>query len=135
VRHNVTFRSTIPIDVAEQPIGCPVAELIGARLRESGISVSQPENYQDFAWLLEQSDNPKGAYLLVGYVGDGPFEWLAQVHSSIGWLGRRLGRSDTSECDQIAESLQQVLVSSREFSEVRWHEGEFAESGWTPTPS
>lgn len=131
----MTFRSTFPIDAAEQPIGLAVAEFIGTKLCETGVSVTQPENYEDFAWLLEQSDDPKGAYLLLGYVGDGPFEWLAQVQSSVGWLGRRLDRSDASGCNKIAENLQRVLVSNGEFSDVRWHEGEFAEAGWTPTPS
>jgi hypothetical protein len=131
MRLNVTFQTRLPFDIDSQPIGEAVAQDIAVKLRERGVEVAEPDNYEDYSWILE---SPNGPYMLVGYVGDGESEWLAQVHSSVGKLGQLFGKTDRPECERIAAALHAVLSGDNQTSSVRWHEGEFSETGWTEQP-
>jgi len=71
MRANVTFKTSILYSKDEQPIGSAVSRHLADRLRDSGVAVAEPDNYEDFAWILETSTGRPAPYLLVGYVGDG----------------------------------------------------------------
>jgi len=133
MRLNVTFQTSLPFDMDEQPIGSAVGERISVRLRELGLAASAAENYEDFAWMIEVGGN-RAPYLLVGYVGDEQFEWLAQVHTSVGWFGRLRGKSDQNECERIALALHRSLTTDDTITNIKWHDGEFSEVGWSPEP-
>ncbi len=133
MRLNVTFQTCLRFDMDEQPIGSAVGRRIAERLRGLGLAALIPENHEDFAWSIDFGDQP-GPYLLVGYVGDEDFQWLAQVYSGIGWFGRLRGRSDQKECESIALALHRALTTDETVTSIRWHDGEFSETGWRSEP-
>ena len=94
MRGNVTFRCTLPIDLDKHPPGEELAEWIAARMTAGGLATRVIDNYEDFAWWIESESDQRMPWALLGYVGDGPAEWLLLINSSVGWLGRLLGRSD-----------------------------------------
>jgi hypothetical protein len=77
---------------------------------------------------------PADAVGTARYIGDGPAEWLLQINSSVGWLGRLLGRSDVAGRRLFSELLHAVLTGEPAFSDVRWHIGEWSNSGWASAP-
>lgn len=135
MKFNVTFRSTLPVDFNKHPAGEELAEFLASGIREQGLEILLTDNYEDFAWLLEFKDRSSSPWILVGHVDDGVFEWLAQINSGVNWLGRLFGRSDDESRQLVARKLHAVLSSDSRFSEIRWHEGEFSDEGWSPSPA
>ncbi len=130
MRGNVTFRCTLPIDLDKHPPGEELAEWIAARMTAGGLATRVIDNYEDFAWWIESESDQRMPWALLGYVGDGPAEWLLQINSSVGWLGRLLGRSDEAGRRLFSARLHAVLTGDPAFSDVRWHVGEWSEPGW-----
>lgn len=92
------------------------------------------DNYEDFAWWIESESEIRMPWALLGYVGDGPVEWLLQVKSNVGWFARLLGRSDVEGRRVFCDNLQAVLTSEPAFSEIRWHLDDWSKPGWANTP-
>jgi len=92
------------------------------------------EMYEDVAWIMKTGPRGRGPDVVVGYLWDGEYEWLVQIGSGVGLIGRLLGRSDLEAREQIVQLLHQLLTKDKRFSDVRWHEGDFAKPGWSPTP-
>lgn len=135
MRANVTFRSTVPVDFEKHPPGEELAEYIADRMTASGLKTRVIDNYDDFAWWIESEAELRMPWALLGHIDDGCAEWLLQINSSVGWLGRLLGRSDEEGRRLFTERLQSVLTGDRHFSEVRWHAGEWSDSGWSSSPA
>jgi hypothetical protein len=135
MRGNVTFRSTVPVDFDQHPPGEELAQYIADKMTQSGLKTRVVDNYDDFAWWIESESEKRMPWALLGYVDDGPAEWLLQINSSVGWLGRLLGRSDEDGRRLFTERLHAVLSNDTCFSDVRWHAGEWGESGWTAGPA
>ena len=133
MKFNVTFQSTFPVDIDKHPRGEELADYLAARLRERGFEIVSVDNYDDFAWSLDFKTT-FSPWLLVGHVGDGVYEWLIQINSGIGWLGRFFGRSDQQLLQSVTKSLHTILTEDACFSEIRWHEGDFAEECWSRSP-
>lgn len=134
MRSNVTFRCKLPIDLDKHPPGEELAEWLAAQMSARGLPTRVIDNYEDFAWWIESESDMPMPWALLGYIGDGPAEWLIQINSSVGWLGRLLGRSDEAGRRVFSERLQAVLVDEPAISDVRWHVGEWSDSGWTSNP-
>lgn len=134
MKFNVTFRSSLAVDFDQHPIGEELAEFLIAKLRDNGFNVVLSENSPDYAWELEFDEPSPAPWLLVGYVGDGDYEWLLQINSGISWLGRLLGRSDADLRKATAIKLHEILTNDAQFGEVRWHAGDFADSEWSAHP-
>jgi hypothetical protein len=134
MRGNVTFRCTLPIDLDKHPPGEELAEWIAARMTEGGLVTRVIDNYEDFAWWIESESATRMPWVLLSYIDDDPADWLLQIISSVGWLGRLLGRSDEDGRRVFTERLQAVLAGNPAFSDVRWHVGEWGDSGWASVP-
>lgn len=134
MRGNVTFRSTVPVDLDKHPPGEELAEYIAEKMTAAGLKTRVIDNYEDFAWWIESEAEQRMPWALLGYLGDGPAEWLIQINYSVGWLGRLLGRSDEHRRWLFTERLQAVLTGDPHFNDVRWHVGESSESGWSSNP-
>ena len=134
MRGNVTFRCTLPVDLDKHPPGEELAEWIAARMTAGGLVTRVVDNYEDFAWWIESESNWRMPWALLGYIGDGPAEWLLQINSSVGWLGRLLGRSDEEGRQLFSERLHAVFASEPAFTDVRWHFGEWSKPGWASVP-
>lgn len=124
----------MPIDREARPQGEELASRIVNLLRDHAIDASPPENYDDFAWSSDIRLGDANPWLLIGFVGDDDYQWLAQIHSGFSWFGRLLGKSDEAARNVLATTLHDVLSTSAEFTTVRWHEGEFGE-GWSASPT
>ena len=135
MRGNVTFRCSLPIDFDKHPPGKQLAEWLAARLSEGGLVTRVIDNYEDFAWWIESESDLRMPWALLGYIDDGPAEWLLQINSSIGWLGRLIGQSDEAGRRLFSKRLQAVLVGEPAISDVRWHVGEWNDSGWASAPN
>ena len=135
MRGNVTFRSTVPVNLDKHPPGEELAEYLAEKMTAGGLKTRVFDNYEDFAWWIESEAERRMPWALLGYVNDGPAEWLIQINSSVGWLGRLLGRSDKEGCRLFTERLQTMLTSDPQFSDVRWHVGEWSDSGWSSDPA
>jgi hypothetical protein len=134
MRDNVTFRCRLPIDLDKHPPGEELAMYLADKMTQAGLPTRVIDNYNDFAWWLEGESSPPRPWVLVGYVGDGPAEWLVTINSGVGWLGRVLGRSDEAGRRQFADRLHAVLSADANFSDVRWHVGDWNDSGWSSSP-
>lgn len=135
MKFNVTFRCTLPVDFDKHPAGEELAEFLAANLREQGLNIHVADNYEDFAWLLEFKESSPTPWILVGHVGEDVYEWLVQITSGVTWLGRLFGRSDKELREKVAEKLHSTIDSHSSFSDIRWHQGDFANAGWTPGPT
>jgi hypothetical protein len=134
MKFNVTFRCTLLIDFDKHPAGLEMAEYLAAKLRKHDMEIHHIENYEDFAWELEFKGY-SGPWILVGYVGDGVFEWLIQIISGVTWVGRLFGRSDQDLREALARKLHLVMFEDANFSEIRWHQHDFGDEGWSATPA
>ncbi len=134
MKFNVTFQSTIAIEYENYPLGKELAQCLTQRLRQKGIEVSEVGSHQDFAWSITTGLAGRGPYLLLGFIGDGVYQWLIQIHSGIGWFGRIAGKSDLVLREKVARELQRILVSEPIFSDIRWHEAAFGDTGWSEAP-
>lgn len=133
--HNVTFRSTRPVDFEQHPPGEELAAYLAEKMTQRGLKTRVVDNYEDFAWWIESESDQPMPWVLLGYVDDGPAEWLMQLNSNVGCLGWLFGRSDEEGCRDFAERLHAVLSSDPDFSDVRWHAGEWSDSDWSTTPT
>lgn len=134
MRGNVTFRCNLPVDLGKHPAGEELAEWLAGRMTAGGLVTRVIDNYEDFAWWIESESDQRMPWALLGYIGDGPAEWLLQINSSVGWLGRLFGRSDEFGRRLFSERLQSVLVGEPAISDVRWHVAEWSDSGWASSP-
>jgi hypothetical protein len=135
MKFNVTFRCALPIDFNKNPAGEELAEFLAAKFREHGLNIHLEDNYEDFAWELEFKDRSPAPWLLVGYVDDDVYEWLVQINSGVTRIGRLFGRSDEKLREEVAETLHAIIKSASSFSDIRWHQGDFADAGCTPSPA
>jgi hypothetical protein len=135
MRSNVTFRSTVPVDFDKLPPGEELAEYIAEKMTAAGLKTQVIDNYEDFAWWIESEAERRMPWALLGCAGDDPAEWLIQIIPGVSWLGRLLGRSDDEGRRIFTELLQVVLTGDLHFSDVRWHVGEWSESGWSRSPT
>jgi hypothetical protein len=133
MKTNVTFQTTIPVDMESYPFGEELARELLERMVRAGIPAHGLDNYNDFGWIIETSPKLSCPYVLLGYVGDGPFQWLLQIHPRIGFFARLFGKSDPTQLDHLAETLHRILAQSDDFSDIRWHAGEFG-PGYSPNP-
>jgi hypothetical protein len=131
---NVTFLCSLVIDSSQVPRGRELAEYLIAKFLEHGIEIRLVDNYDDFAWWLDVEGQPSHPWLLVGFVGDRD-GWLVQIRTGVGWMGRLIGRSDLPVRERVAQKLHAILSADLTFSGVRWHEGDFAEVGWSNAPT
>ncbi|SRR5258708_32085840 len=131
---SVTFRSTVPVDLDRFPPGEELANCIAEKLTCAGLVTKVVDNYEDFAWWIESQADQRMPWVLLGYIGDGPSEWLVTINSSVSWLGRLFGRSDSAGRRLFADSLHALLTGDPHFTEVRWHSGDYQETGWASSP-
>ena len=134
MRSNVTFRSELPIDLDQHPPGEELAKYLAEGMSAAGLKTKVIDNYDDFAWWIESEAETRMPWALLGYVDDGPAQWLIQINSSVGWLGRLLGRSDEPGRRLFTERLNAMLTDDSVFSDVRWHLGEWSDTGWSSRP-
>ncbi|MFN7892331.1 MAG: hypothetical protein ACK5OC_18690 [Pirellula sp.] len=133
-RLNVTFRCSLPFDDNAHPIGEEIAEYFAAKFKDMGIHISRVDNYDDFAWSLDTTKNGKKLFLLLGYVGDGDFEWLMQINEYSSFFNLFRRKSLRSEREAIAYAVHAVLNADNHVSKVRWHVGEFSDENYTHEP-
>src|SRR5262245_14760291 len=106
MRGNVTFRSTVPVDLGKHPPGEELAEYLAAKMTAAGLTTRVIDNYEDFAWWMESEGDSRMPWALLGYIDDNAAQWLIQINSSVGWLGRLMGRSDQEGRRLFTERLQ-----------------------------
>jgi len=135
MRGNVTFRSTVTVDFDKHPPGEELAEYIAEKMTAAGLKTRIIDNYEDFAWWIESEAEQGMPWALLGYIDDDPAEWLLQINSSVGWLGRLFGWSDEEGRRLFTERLQGVLAGDPHFTDIRWHIGEWSDSGWSSSPA
>jgi hypothetical protein len=135
MRGNVTFRSTVPVDFDEPPPGEELAEYLAEKMTAAGLKTRVIDNYEDFAWWIESEGEEQMPWALLGCVDDGPAEWLIQINSSLGWLGRLFGRSDENGRRLFTEKLHEVLENDPHFSDIRWHVKDWSHTGWSSSPT
>ncbi|QDT07777.1 hypothetical protein K227x_62050 [Rubripirellula lacrimiformis] len=134
-RLNVTFRCDLPFDDTSHPVGEEVAEYLSRRFSDAGVPITKIGNYEDFAWSMDTKRNGKKLYLLLGFVGDGDDEWLMQINeyaSSFWHIFRR--NQALPEREAISLFVDRALQTDENISVIRWHVGDFAEEGYTPSP-
>ena len=134
MKHNVTFKSTLKINMDAHPKGEELAMYLYEKLAQKGFMISNFDNYEDFAWSVDIGSAKSKPWLLTGYVGDEDYEWLIQINSGIGIIGKLFGKSDVSECDSIAIKLDEILKAEATFYTIRWHVGDFAKDEFSITP-
>jgi hypothetical protein len=134
MRDNVTFRSTVPVDLDKHPPGEELARYIADKLTESGMKIREIDNYEDFAWPIEFESDQTMPWAILGYVDDGAAQWLLQINSSVSWFGRLLGNSDEPGRRMFTERLHALLTNDSNFSDVRWHLGDWNHTDWTAGP-
>ncbi|MCZ2343753.1 MAG: hypothetical protein LC104_18445 [Bacteroidales bacterium] len=135
MRRNVTFRSTVPVDLDQHPPGEELAEYIAEKMTATGLKARIVDVYANSAWWIKLEAEQRMPWALLGYINDGPAEWLLQIYSSVGWFGWLLGRSDESERRLFTGRLQALLVGDPHFRDVRWHSGVWSDSGWSSNPA
>jgi len=132
MRYNVKFQSSI--SEKEPPLGENLARSIVAAHRSKDVDIELIDSYEDFAWWLEGSGNKPRPWILVGFVDDGAYQWLLQINSGSSWFQRLRGRTDAEQRDSIALAVHDILTQGEDFSNIRWHEGDFADENWTDCP-
>ena len=134
MRGNVTFRCKLPMDLDTHPPGEELAIYIADKMTQAGLKTRVVDNYEDFAWWLESESELRMPWALLGYVEDGPAEWLIQINSGVSWIGRLFGCSETVGQQVFADQLHAVLSGEDNFSDIRWHVGHWSDSGWSSSP-
>ena len=134
MRENVTFCSTFPIEENSHPKGEELARHIYEQLANHGFQISDFDNYDDFAWSCNVAVGRSTPWLILGFVGDEPHEWLLQINSGNGWFGRLIGANDSGARTKIATAIHKILSADSRFTEIRWHVGSFEEPGWATAP-
>ena len=134
MRLNVTFRCSLAFDDTAHPIGEEFAEYLSQRFSNAGVPISKIDNYNDFAWSMDTIRNGAKLFLLLGFVGDGDFEWLLQIneYSSFWRIFRR--NQAIAEREAIAQIVSQTLQADGTISMIRWHVGDFADKNYTSSP-
>lgn len=134
MKFNVTFQSSFPLDMSKHPEGEELAEYLASLFTRAGVTVTNIDNYEDFAWSLDTVVDGQRLFLLIGYVGDEVYEWLLQVRNYTGLLDMFRRRRIQRACESLSPIVHQVLSSDRYFSNIRWHKGDFAENKYSGTP-
>jgi hypothetical protein len=130
----VTFRSSVPVDLDKHPPGEELAQYISLKLTAAGLKIRSVDNYEDFAWWIECDSDKRMPWVLLGYIGDDPEQWLITINSNVGWLGRLLGRSDLAGRQEFNKLLHSVLSNDPAFSDIRWHLDDWGQPGWSNSP-
>lgn len=133
-RLNVTFRCSLPFDDKAHPIGEEIAEYFAAKFQDMDIPISRVDNYDNFAWSMDTTKNGKKLFLVLGYVGDGDYEWLLQINEYSSLLNLFRRNRSQAEREAVAHALNAVLRADSHVSKIRWHVGDFAEENYTDAP-
>ena len=134
MRHNVTFRSSFPLDQSAHPVGEELAKYIYSKLSEQNFVLSDFDNYGDFAWSANVSIEGSKPWILTGYVGDDDYEWLLQINTGVGFFKKLFGKSDEDKRNRIAEAVDGLLKNEQHFSVIRWHLGDFSQGDYSDKP-
>ncbi len=135
MRLNVTFRCSLPLDDTAHPVGEELAEYLSRRFSDAGIPITKIDNYEDFAWLMDTTRDGKELFLLLGFVGDGDYQWLMQIdeYASSFWHIFRRNQAIVQR-EALAPIVHQTLQTDENISAIRWHVGDFAEENYTSSP-
>ena len=143
LRTVVTFKTTRFNSTEEKPYfinpGCfgdDVLRWMKDELKDRGAKTADEPGQEDFGWYLNFEVAGLEHTFVVGF-RPGDAIWIGWVERSRGFIGSILGRRKRGIDVAALEVLHNVLASSPEIKDVRWH-SELAfekdgESGW-PNP-
>lgn len=135
IKLNVTFKSTLAVDMSAHPIGEELAKHLANQFTQAGITIEKIDNYEDFGWSLDTTVRNKKLFLLLGYIGDGDYEWLLQINkykSSFWDLFRK--NAALQEQRNLALKVHETLASDSHINTIKWHKGYYAKGKHSDRP-
>lgn len=135
MRLNVTFKTSLAIDMAKHPPGEELAEHLRARFEVGGIAISAIDNYEDFGWALDTEQDGKKLFVLIGHTQDPDDPWLLQINEYKAKFFDIFRRNVAlKERESLAPKIHRVLSADEAIANVRWYKGDFADGNPSPTP-
>ncbi|HKQ79149.1 MAG TPA: hypothetical protein VJ810_35970 [Blastocatellia bacterium] len=92
------------------------------------------DDWRDSGFELQYVLNGRGVHISMIHTENQPFDFYAQVASSVGWLRRLFGYRDAIEVEWLMKALHQALTSSPDFAEIRWRLAWYDESAMSAQP-
>ena len=121
-RTRVTFSGGFPSERrGPDPPGFELAEWVASRLRERGFEAGVPSNEDDYAYAFECRAAKERYWVTVGFMDDGPREWLICFDPRFGLLQRLLGHAGGAAQRDLGSALNEALKSTERVTDVRWY--------------
>jgi hypothetical protein len=134
---NVTFIGTDALGDANEPPGLALAERLAAQLEQTGIAVSEPDNWRDAGWSFKATvANVEEAIIVASTPSGGWFVQIAPTNSP-SLLQHVFGPKEhpaMMTTHDLACRVQQALVSDGRFTGFRWRWDGPPEEGDTTEP-
>jgi len=121
MRYILTFKTSFPEKVDyDHPRGYSICKFLEKELERAGFNVQKPENYRDTAWSIDCSIDSDKVFFFVGYLGTKVTDWQLIICSTIGVIGRILGRKDDEARSKLAKAIHTILSGDERFSDIKW---------------
>ena len=136
MRLNVTFKTSLPVDMAKHSPGEELAAYLRAKFESGGITISAIDNYEDFAWALDTEQDGKKLFILLGHTQDPDDPWLLQINEyKTRFIDIFRGDVALKQRELLAARIHSVLVADKMIDCLRWYEGDFANGNPSATPN
>ncbi len=126
----------------EHPPGASIIRFLGAKLGESGWTVSEFDNWRDGGWVIDCSrDNARLQLVVLAMAGCDAPTWFLQIAPLHGYglfarLFRRTPSATPSDVLALAKTAHALLSAQGQFHDFRWcWDGPPDEGDSTPEPT
>jgi hypothetical protein len=125
LRTLVSFEADFPTD--GQPSGRELAEFVADAIRKQGITVSGPNNREDWAWNIRYHTEGLSVETIVGFSDDGPRQWQVHNYAPVPFFQRLMRRDDPARqalLRSYCESIDKAIKRDPRFKNIRWYDAE-----------
>lgn len=126
VKTHVSFkRDSSTLDNESQPLGEDIAASLVASLASQGLGDCVLDSI-DYAFTLFAPADSRCCYVMVGFVGDEPQQWLITCGLSRGIFDRLRRKNYDAEINSVVKSIHKFLADDSAVTDIRW----FTADGW-----
>ena len=123
VRTIVSFNGDFPFD--GDPAGKELADFISSALRSMGIEHTGPDEREGWAWDIYSQAGTVQVECIIGFMDDGPRQWLVTTHGHLPLLSRIFGGNGEQQREnalrQFCQAIDRGIKRDPRFNTVRWY--------------
>ena len=127
----VSFKTRFPPEGS--PPGRQLADFIVQSLEDASIKPLALSEREGWAWTISAQDGQVRIESIIGYIDDGPRQWLITNAARVPllskiWKGRTTAEQKEAALRQYCEALHRAIKNDPRFHTIRWYAQESFDS-------